>query len=103
LIACRALAGLDAATGGEAVIAHPAVRTAFAGRLGALAAKATGSSTHVARAVLLALPPSNDAGEVTDKGSINQRAVMSARAELVADLYAEPIPAHVMVFERPPA
>ena len=101
LAACRELAGLDTGASGEAVVAHPAVREAFEKRLGRLAAKATGSSTHVARAVLLAAPPSSDAGEVTDKGSINQRAVMTARARLVDDLYAEPPPAHVMVFERP--
>jgi feruloyl-CoA synthase len=35
-------------------------------------------------------PPSLDAGEITDKGSINQRAVLKARAGLVEELYAEP-------------
>jgi feruloyl-CoA synthase len=35
-------------------------------------------------------PPSIDAGEVTDKGSINQRAVLENRAMLVEKLYAEP-------------
>jgi feruloyl-CoA synthase len=37
---------------------------------------------------------------VTDKGSINQRAVMAARAGLVEDLYAEPPPSHVLQFPR---
>ena len=44
--------------------------------------------------------PQIDASEVTDKGSINQRAVMAARAADVEALYAEPPPPHVMVFPR---
>jgi feruloyl-CoA synthase len=35
-------------------------------------------------------PPSIDAGEITDKGSINQRAVLGNRSALVEQLYAEP-------------
>ena len=62
--------------------------------------KATGSASHIARAIVLAAPPSADAGEITDKGSINQRAVMTNRAKLVDDLYVEPPPPHVMTFKR---
>ena len=47
----------------------------------------TGSATRVARAVVLAEPPSIDRGEVTDKGSINQRAVLEHRDALVEELY----------------
>ena len=39
------------------------------------------------RALLLAEPPSVDAGEITDKGSINQKAVLRRRAALVDALY----------------
>jgi len=82
---------------GDAVIArHPAVRELFQQRLDAIASQSTGSSNLVARAIILDAPPSIDAHEITDKGSINQRAVMAARASLVDDLYAEPIPAHVL-------
>lgn len=98
--ACRTLAGLPASANGEAIVAHPAVRAAFQTRLDELASRATGSAGHVARAIVMAQPPSIDLGEVTDKGSINQRAVMANRRGLVDDLYAEPAPAHVMVFER---
>ena len=59
-------------------------------------ASGTGASTVVARAVLLTDPLSIDAGEITDKGSINQRAVLKTRAGLVGDLYADPSPAHVI-------
>ncbi len=38
-----------------------------------------------------------DAGEITDKGSINQRSVLTNRASLVEDLYAKPAPPHVIV------
>ncbi len=81
---CRALAG-------AAALDDARVREAFGKRLRAFAALATGSSNRVERIVLLAEPPSLDAGEITDKGSINQRAVLERRAGLVAELYAEPI------------
>jgi feruloyl-CoA synthase len=48
---------------------------------------ATGSSNRIARAVVLDEPPSLDAGEMTDKGSINQKAVLRRRHEIVERLY----------------
>ena len=48
----------------------------------------TGSSNRIARAMVLDEPPSLDAGETTDKGSINQRAVLKRRAALVDELFA---------------
>ena len=102
LEACRSLAGLPPDADAATIVTHPVVRTAFQTRLDELAAKATGSATHLARAILLAAPPSIDAGEITDKGSINQRAVMAARPALVEDLYAEPVPGHVLSFSRKP-
>jgi feruloyl-CoA synthase len=86
--ACKAL-------GGEA-----AVRNAIAERLGALAGSATGSSNHVARAIVMSEAPVADAGEITDKGSINQRAVMTRRAKLVEALYAEAPSPDVLVLHR---
>jgi feruloyl-CoA synthase len=74
-----------------------AVRDAVREALDRLALQATGSSNLVARAIVLDSPPAMDANEMTDKGSINQRAVMEARATLVEDLYTDPIPAHVIV------
>jgi len=62
-----------------------------------LARESTGSSTRVARVLVLETPPSIDDGEVTDKGSINQRAVLKHRAALVDRLYAElPDPALIL-------
>jgi feruloyl-CoA synthase len=64
------------------------IRQALAERLKKFSAEATGSSTRVGRAVLLDTPLSIDRGEVTDKGSINQRAVLEHRAALIDALYA---------------
>ena len=55
-----------------------------------LARESTGSSTRVVRALVMEVPASIDASEVTDKGSINQRAVLKSRAVLVERLYADP-------------
>jgi feruloyl-CoA synthase len=71
-----------------AAASDPVIRQAFAGRLKEFAATATGSSTRITRALLLDTPLSIDKGEVTDKGSINQRAVLEHRAGLIDELYS---------------
>jgi feruloyl-CoA synthase len=65
-----------------------AVRAAFAEKLAAFARGATGSSNLVRRIAIEAEPPSLEAGEITDKGSLNQRAVLKRRAAVVEALYA---------------
>jgi feruloyl-CoA synthase len=65
----------------------PAVRAFFQALADALWRAGTGSANRVARLHVLAEPPAIDQGEVTDKGSINQRAVLSHRASLVTALY----------------
>jgi feruloyl-CoA synthase len=62
----------------------------FAARLRSFAAQATGSSNRVERIIVMDELPSLDAGEMTDKGSINQRAVLARRADLVELLYRDP-------------
>ncbi|MBT3066151.1 feruloyl-CoA synthase [Rhodoferax sp. U11-2br] len=57
-----------------------------------LAKSATGSSSHIARLCLLAEPPTIESSEVTDKGSINQRAVLTHRAQTVAQLHDDSLP-----------
>lgn len=64
------------------------VREAFRERLIQFLASATGSSTRITRTILLDTPLSIDKGEVTDKGSINQRAVLEHRGALIEELYA---------------
>ncbi len=83
-----------------ALLAHPALHAALRSRLQALAAQSTGSSNRVRRALLLHEAPSIDAGEITDKGSINQRAMLDRRAALVTALYAEPPSADIIRIEE---
>jgi feruloyl-CoA synthase len=64
------------------------VRNTFRQRFAAFQSEATGSSTRISRALLLDTPLSIDRGEVTDKGSVNQRAVLDHRKELVEMLYS---------------
>jgi feruloyl-CoA synthase len=91
LDACRQLCpDLARDAPAAAVLAHAAVRSRFERLLEALAREATGSSNRVTRLLLLETPPSIDSGEITDKGSVNQRAVLTARAALVEALYADP-------------
>lgn len=71
------------------VLGHPAVREKFERLLHDLAGHATGTANRIERALLLEVPPSIDASEVTDKGSINQRAVLTQRAALVEELYLQ--------------
>ncbi len=98
LDACRKLApDLAQETPAEAVLADPRVRSGFRRLLDSFVAAASGTSARVTRAILLADPPSLDIGEMTDKGSINQRAVLAHRAILIEDLYAEAPPPHVLV------
>ncbi len=59
-------------------------------RLKAFNASAGGSSRRVGRFVIMTEPPSIDAGEITDKGYVNQRATLERRADLVAGLYTNP-------------
>ena len=70
-------------------LAAPAVRAFFQAYLDRLAAQGTGSANRVVRLRLLAEPPSIDRGEITDKGSLNQRAVLAHRAADVDALYAD--------------
>ncbi len=88
---CRKLCpGLSAQASAAEVLRNPAVRTQFQSLLARLAAGATGSASRIERAMLLEVPPSIDLGEVTDKGSINQAAVLEHRGGLVEALYAQP-------------
>jgi feruloyl-CoA synthase len=95
---CRKLAaGLPPRATQAEIVQHAAVQAYFASLVRRLGAESTGSASRIARAVLLGEPLSIDLGEVTDKGSINQRAVLRTRAAVVAELYAPQPAAHVIV------
>ncbi|RCW75540.1 feruloyl-CoA synthase [Pseudorhodoferax soli] len=90
--AVRELARLPADAPMQEVVQHHAVQAHFQHVLNKLAADATGSANRIARAVLVAEPPSIDKGEVTDKGSINQRAVLKHRDAAVQALHGGTLP-----------
>lgn len=94
--ACEAHCGLVPGVSWDIVLAHPGLRARVQAALDAIAARATGSSTYVARAMVLRDGPSAAAGELTDKGSINQRAFLANRPQLLQQLYAEPPEASVV-------
>jgi feruloyl-CoA synthase len=84
---CRRIAGVSESTPVADVLSHAKVRSFFERMLEELATQSTGSANRVARVRLLCEAPSIDRGELTDKGSINQRAVLQQRAALVDALY----------------
>ena len=85
----RQLADLPADAPLADVLASPGVLAHFQGVVNELARQATGSANRIARLCLLSEPPTIDRGEITDKGSINQRAVLTHRADTVAALHED--------------
>jgi feruloyl-CoA synthase len=86
--ALRDAIGASAQLSDEAVLDHPETRALLAARLAEHQRRASGSSTRVARLMILRQAPRFDKGEVTDKGSLNQRALRANRADLVEALHA---------------
>jgi feruloyl-CoA synthase len=93
---CRLINPALAADDVAAAASDPQIRTAFRERFARFLQSATGSSNRITRAILLDAPLSIDRGEVTDKGSINQRAVLEHRAALIELLYADVPPPQVV-------
>jgi feruloyl-CoA synthase len=98
---CRELGAAAADAPLREVLSHPAVVARFGDVFNTLAAQSTGSSTFVARAIVLEDPPSMDAREITDKGSINQKAVLASRAAIVDELYSAPPSPRVLIARQP--
>ncbi|WP_397458393.1 feruloyl-CoA synthase [Pseudomonas asplenii] len=84
---CRRLAGLSAEASDADVLLSAPVRQWFGDWLQRLNREATGSASRLEWIALLEEPASIDRGEITDKGSINQRAVLQWRADRVEALY----------------
>lgn len=87
--AVRALSGLPADASMHDVVDSAPVLQKFQQIVDELAKTATGSANRIARLCLLADPPTIDRGEITDKGSVNQRAVLRLRADTVTKLHAD--------------
>ncbi len=75
----------------EEILQHPYVREALAEKLAEHQRQASGSASRVMRLMLMTEPLRFEKGEITDKGSINQRAVLANRGDLVEQLYADGI------------
>ena len=87
--ACKAAIGAEAeALSPDAIVRHPKLHAALKAKLGTYNAAHPGSSQRVARVLLMTEPPSIDAGEITDKGYLNQRAILARRAAMVERLYS---------------
>jgi feruloyl-CoA synthase len=97
LTEARALLGTDPARHG-ALIIDEVLRAELAAALARHNADA-GSAARIERLLVMADPAGLDAGEITDKGYVNQRQVLANRADLVDLLYAEPAPPGVIVAE----
>jgi len=100
LAACRKLAPDLAETTPARLLDDARVRALFTTRLKQLARQSPGSSTRVARIIVMEEPPSMDKAEMTDKGSINQRAVLSNRSRLVDELYAAALSPRVIAIKE---
>lgn len=84
---CRKLANLPADMPNATVFQHPTITRHIDALLQRLNQTANGSSDRIERAVVALDPPSIDLGEITDKGSLNQRAILRHRTKLVETLY----------------
>lgn len=93
---CGQVLGSSETPAYDAVVANRDLLAAIQQRLSAHARQNPASTRCVCRALLLPMPPSLDKGEITDKGSINQRAVLSHRASCVDALYAAIPPPQVI-------
>ncbi len=80
----------------SALLAEPRVRALVQAGMTRLKEEGGGSSTYATRALLLEEPPQIDAGEMTDKGYVNQRAVLERRVDLVQQFYALPLPSAIV-------
>jgi feruloyl-CoA synthase len=96
----RSLLGAEPRADGG-VLAGPALRGLLAAAL-ARHNDTAGSAARVQRLLVMAEPASLDAGEITDKGYVNQRAVLDRRAALVELLYTDPPPLGVIVADPAP-
>jgi feruloyl-CoA synthase len=84
---CRRHAAAHAEQPARDVLSSPRVIARFEAALATFSAADAGSATRVERAILLEVAPTIDAQEITDKGSLNQRAVLHHRSALVDQLY----------------
>ena len=81
----------------DGAVIDPVLQAAIETRLRDMARKASGSAKRISRAIILAEPPSLKDSEITDKGSLNPRKIMTRRADLLERLYDNEDPALIRV------
>ncbi|MBZ0218126.1 MAG: feruloyl-CoA synthase, partial [Fimbriimonadaceae bacterium] len=86
---CASFCGTPADTPVADLIANERVRKCIADGLAAYNKEYPASSTRISRALLMTEPPNIDANEITDKGYLNQRAILARRADLIEKLYSD--------------
>ncbi|HXZ42110.1 MAG TPA: feruloyl-CoA synthase, partial [Terriglobales bacterium] len=86
---CAAAAGLERAAGPAQIAPNKTLRAMFHERLDKLYAAGTGSSNRIVAALLVEAPPSGAAGELTEKGTVNSRALQRNRPELLEALFGD--------------
>ena len=97
---CKKISGLDEQATLEEIINTPSVLAALQAVLNTFATQSTGSSTLIKRAIFADFNLSIDKGEITDKGSINQRMITANRAEYVEMIYKNPITLPVLEVQK---
>lgn len=86
---CADSIGSDHTAPPAEIALNKSLRAMFYERLAKLAAKGTGSSNRIVAALLVDVPPSNSAGELTEKGTVNSRALQRNRPELMEALFGD--------------
>ena len=86
---CAAAAGLDQSSDPARIASHPGVKALFHKRIATLYAAGTGSSNRIVAGLLVETPPSGAAGELTEKGTVNSRALQRNRPELLDALFGD--------------
>ncbi len=86
---CTRAAGLDQVASPAQIASNPAIRAMFQERVARLCAAGTGSSNRIVAALLVDVPPSSAAGELTEKGTVNSRALQRNRPELLDALFGD--------------
>ena len=86
---CAAAAGLERGAAFAQIASSKALLAMLQERLDRLAATGTGSSNRIVAALLVDVPPSHAAGELTEKGTVNSRALQRNRPELLEALFSE--------------
>jgi feruloyl-CoA synthase len=86
---CKQFLAASGKATSEPLISNPLIHAKLAKDLARYNARYSGSSRSIRRLMLMCQPPGIDTGEITDKGYINQRAVLEHRADLVQRLHGD--------------